>query len=63
MSGSGDWRPCHKCGASLAAVRVVGMPSVRHGLTLRSVWRERLARRAVEAMHHALLGSERKSRE
>jgi hypothetical protein len=41
----------------------VGMPSARHGLTLRSAWHEQLARRAVEAMRRALLGSERKSRE
>jgi hypothetical protein len=45
------------------AVRIVGMPSARPGLTSRSVWRERLARCAVEAVHRALLGSERKSRE
>jgi hypothetical protein len=62
MSGSGGWSSRRRLGASHAAGRVVGAPSARPGLTSRSAWRERLARCAVEIVHHALLGSERKSR-
>ena len=39
--------------------RVVGAPRARPAPTLRESWRGRLARRAVEIVRRALLGSER----
>jgi hypothetical protein len=61
----GQWcmEPSRKCGASLVAMRIMGAPSTRPGLTSCSARRGRLALLVVEAMRRALLGSERKSSE